>query len=112
MGEHDKNRGLYDKFVVKRTDGRDAPGQKHEKCSYFVMDLTHDKHAIPALMAYALSCKAEFPTLAADLLQVVAFSQRPGGPDRYCSVCGEIQVETDSGAICVNGHGGAPAKEV
>ena len=60
-------KGLYNKFSVTRTDGRDAPGEKHEGCEYFVLDLTHDKYAIPALKAYAKACSAEFPQLAADL---------------------------------------------
>ena len=38
----DPTRGLYDKFYVKRTDGKSEPGQKHENCKYFVLDLTHD----------------------------------------------------------------------
>ncbi len=61
------NKGVYRKFEVRRTDGRDAPGEKHDGCSYFVLDLVHDKHAIPALKAYAKSCRREFPALAKDL---------------------------------------------
>lgn len=60
-------RGLYRKFDVRRTDGSDGPGGKHDQCSYFVLDMTHDKHAIPALRAYARSCKAKHPALARDL---------------------------------------------
>lgn len=60
-------RGLYGKFFVERTDGRSAPGQKHDGCEYFVLDLDHDKHAGPALEAYAASCDSEYPALAADL---------------------------------------------
>lgn len=59
--------GLYRKFVVTRTDGSSAPGGKHADCNYFVLDLTHDVHAIPALKAYADSCRTELPLLAADL---------------------------------------------
>lgn len=59
--------GIYNKFNVTRTDGRHAAGQKHADCDYFVLDLSHDKHALPALTAYAVSCKEEFPLLAADL---------------------------------------------
>lgn len=46
-------RGLFRKFVVERTDGKSAPGRKHDGCEYFVLDLTHDQRAIPALRAYA-----------------------------------------------------------
>jgi hypothetical protein len=60
-------KGLYEKFSVTRNDGRSAPGEKHDGCEYFVLDLSHDKHAMPALAAYAQSCADEFPELAADL---------------------------------------------
>lgn len=63
----DKTRGLYGKFHIERTDGKSAPGQKHEGCDYFVLDLTHDPHAAAALRAYADSCAVEYPFLAADL---------------------------------------------
>ncbi len=63
----DKNRGLYGKFHIERTDGKSAPGEKHHGCDYFVLDLTHDPHAIPALRAYADACEADYPLLARDL---------------------------------------------
>lgn len=63
--------GLYGKYNVERTDGSSAPGRKHSCCNYFVLDLTHDKHAIAAIKAYAISCKEEYPELAADLLKVI-----------------------------------------
>lgn len=59
--------GLYRKFDVRRADGTDAPGEKHEGCDYFVLDLTHDPFAIQALKAYADACRATYPALAADL---------------------------------------------
>ncbi|MBY0241910.1 MAG: hypothetical protein K2X55_21615 [Burkholderiaceae bacterium] len=63
----DQNTGLYDKFIVKRADGRDSAGEKHADCQLFVLDITHDNHALPAIAAYAASCMDEFPQLAADL---------------------------------------------
>lgn len=63
----DKSKGLYNKFAVNRKDGKDAPGEKHDGCEYFVLDLTHDIHALPALQAYSESCEKEYPLLAADL---------------------------------------------
>jgi hypothetical protein len=63
----DKAKGLYGKFHVERIDGSSAPGGKHEGCAYFVLDLSHDVHALPALLAYADSCAADYPLLAADL---------------------------------------------
>lgn len=65
--EPDRNRGLYRKFNVTRTDGSSEPGGKHYGCEYFVIDMTHDAHARAALLAYADSCEAQYPMLARDL---------------------------------------------
>ena len=62
--------GLYDKFLVKRTDGQSEPRCKHEKCQYFVLDITHDPFAIAALHAYAKACEKEYPVLSAELLRI------------------------------------------
>ena len=59
--------GLYGKFIVTRTDGKSEPGQKHDGCDYFVLDLTHDPFALHALDAYARWCQQEYPQLARDL---------------------------------------------
>lgn len=74
----DPQRGLYRKFNVTRTDGSSEPGRKHHGCEYFVLDLTHDKHAGPALAAYARSCEPEFPALASDLMARVALPVAAG----------------------------------
>jgi hypothetical protein len=63
----DKERGLYEKFRVERTDGRSAPGEKHEGCDYFVLDLRHDPFAYTAAQAYADACSWEYPQLSLDL---------------------------------------------
>jgi hypothetical protein len=60
----DNERGMYRKFKVSR---RNDPEGKHDDCRYFVLDIDHDKHARPALEAYAQSCEELFPALAADL---------------------------------------------
>lgn len=62
----DRNRGLYDKFFVERTDGSSTPGEKHDGCEYFVLDITHDPHAGPALLAYAESARKDGYELLAD----------------------------------------------
>lgn len=62
-----KGIGLYNKFTVERTDGKSAAGEKHDACEYFVLDLTHDPFAGPALEAYATACESEYPLLARDL---------------------------------------------
>jgi hypothetical protein len=62
--------GLYNKFIVTRTDG--DPTGKHANDEYFVLNLTTDKHAIPAIAAYADSCAEEYPLLASDLRSKIA----------------------------------------
>jgi hypothetical protein len=65
-------RGLYSKYLVKRTDGQDTHYKdKHFACAYYVLDITHDKHALPALAAYANSCEKEYPKLAEDLRRIL-----------------------------------------
>ncbi len=63
--DRDITPGLYQKFNVERTD--EASRARHPDCAYFVLDLTHDPHARPALVAYIHSCRYAFPELAADL---------------------------------------------
>lgn len=60
-------RGLYGKFRVERADGRSAPGERHDGCDYFVLDMTHDPYALRAIRAYADGCAVTHPRLAADL---------------------------------------------
>lgn len=68
LNNDDRKRGLYQKFKVERIDGSSGPGGRHEDCDYFVLDITHDPFAIPALKAYAEACKKEFPSLSNDIL--------------------------------------------
>lgn len=63
----DRNRGLYGKYHVERADGK-------QKGPYFVLAYASDPHARVALAAYADSCEAEFPLLAADLRAVLGRS--------------------------------------
>ncbi len=71
----DSERGLYKKFEVTRTDGSSAPGEKHEGCDYFVLDIDHDPFALTALIAYAKAVKLAYPLLAADLEARIAKKQ-------------------------------------
>jgi hypothetical protein len=73
----DEERGVYRKYQVKRTDGSDKPGGKHQYCAYFVLDLKHDPFALAALTAYADACKKTHPELAADLYAVVETASSP-----------------------------------
>jgi hypothetical protein len=79
-----RNKGLYQKFIIKRADGQHRAGKKHEDCEYFVLDLTHDPHALPAIKAYADSCRADYPLLAADLDNILSHCG-PDGDDRMPS---------------------------
>lgn len=66
----DKKKGLIGKFIVKRVDGQHRKGKKHERCWYFVLDLTHDPLAYPAVAAYERwARKAGYVALADDLLR-------------------------------------------
>lgn len=64
---NDSDRGIYDKYDVRRTDGSSEPGGKHHGDQHFVLNLTTDKHAVPAILTYAESCQQDFPALARDL---------------------------------------------
>lgn len=73
----DENRGIYRKFTVARTDGSSALGGKHERCNYFVLDLDHDRFAVPALKAYARACRRTYPQLAHHLDLIVSAKPSP-----------------------------------
>jgi hypothetical protein len=72
-------RGWYRKYVVARTDGKDGPGQKHDGCKLFVLDLTHDTFACYAAIEYARQCEKDYPNLATDLR--VAANKTLNGPE-------------------------------
>ena len=59
--------GLYKKFEVYRTDGRDQPGGDRAGARYIVLDLTYDKHSRAALLAYADAVAVDYPTLAVEM---------------------------------------------
>ncbi|QOD84150.1 hypothetical protein [Chromobacterium haemolyticum] len=63
--------GLYHKFNVTRTDGRDQPGGDRHGAEYLALDLTYDPFAVPAALAYAAAAQAEFPHLAKDIEEKV-----------------------------------------
>lgn len=69
-----ERQGLFRKFDVRRTDGSDTPGGKHDGCEYFVLDVTHDAHAKAALAAYASAVEATHPALASDMRDRYALS--------------------------------------
>ena len=59
--------GLYKKFEVYRTDGRDQPGGDRAGAKYIVLDLTYDKHSRAALLAYADAVAVDYPVLAVEM---------------------------------------------
>ena len=73
--------GLYQKYKVFRTDNRDGPGDKHEDCQLFVLDLTHDPAAIPAIRAYIEAIKETYPILATDLKNLESVYNAAGQSD-------------------------------
>jgi|HubBroStandDraft_2_1064218.scaffolds.fasta_scaffold01263_2 hypothetical protein len=100
----DRDRGLYSKYVVRRSDGSSGAGGKHERCDYFVLDLTHDRHALVALEAYAASCEVEYPKLYDDLQDWLAKLLR----GRTCvplRLSGELARTCDQPAVIALGNG-------
>lgn len=77
-----ENVGLYQKFDVKRRDGRDAPGGDREHAAYFTIDVVNDPNAVAAITGYRLSCEGMCPQLASDLfaLEQELRSGRRDGP--------------------------------
>ena len=67
----DTNPGLHAKYTVRRNDGRSGPGQKHEHCHYFVLDVDHDEFAFEAMRQYAGACFQKFPELSRDIRRVL-----------------------------------------
>ncbi len=63
----ERTRGLYDKYIVQRSDGATAEGHKHGHCHHFVLDVDHDPLAAPCLKLYADLCETSYPQLARDL---------------------------------------------
>ena len=75
--------GVYRKFNVSRTDGRDQPGGDRHGAEYFVLDVTHDKFAKPALAAYAAACRNDYPALADDMVRRYGIAQQLAEPVSY-----------------------------
>lgn len=59
-------RGLYEKYEVKRVDGKVVPNAK-----YFVLDYQNDPAAREALSQYAWSCEFTRPELHKNLLDML-----------------------------------------
>jgi hypothetical protein len=59
-------RGLYEKYEVKRVDGKVVPNAK-----YFVLDYQNDPAAREAVSQYAWSCEFSRPELHKNLLDML-----------------------------------------
>ena len=75
-----KEIGWHTKFKnIERVDNEHLEGGKHFNCTYFVLDITHDKHSIAALIAYAESCKKDgYELLANDIMEIVKVKELVG----------------------------------
>jgi hypothetical protein len=73
------SRGLHDKYEIKRVDGTDKPGGKHENCRLFPLDLDHDPAARVAAKAYAEACRETRPNLAHELDVLLALIEQELG---------------------------------
>lgn len=62
-----EKQGLFNKFSVRRTDGSDQIGGKHQGCEYFVLDVKCDRFAKAALTAYADACKHDYLELSVNM---------------------------------------------
>lgn len=73
------NDGLDDRYTVQRNDGRDAPGEKHHGCRYFVIDLDHDPAAPIMLQAYGRHLLSQGRSSEADSFFAAAADRRGHG---------------------------------
>lgn len=87
----DKDKGLYQKFLVERVDD---PKEKHHECHYFVLDPRHDQGARFALMAYKVwARKYGYTKLADDLEEWLLDMRHAASMDvimAECPDCGHI----------------------
>lgn len=82
MTDPDKERGLYNKYRVRKID-KDDPTLDHEVGQCFVLT-ENDRFAPDALFCYANACEDDYPLLAADLRALAGrwkatFEENSGG---------------------------------
>lgn len=104
----DTERGLYSKYQVYRNTV--PPLKLDEPC--FVLRYGTDPHAAVALAAYAKSCEAEYPQLAADLREQLRDQPECECDEPACQWC-EIHGDTgnrgdDDGCRCNSFSGDCP----
>lgn len=64
MGEELEPKGIYGKYEIRKTNGKDLD----PKAVYFVLRLDTDPFARAAMLKYAEACQEEAPELARDIL--------------------------------------------
>lgn len=105
----DTEQGIYEKYRVYRTDGLDNAGGPRADDKYFVLNLTRDPHAKPAMAAYAASAKGTHPILSADMIRevmgggaidtLVALIEH--GPRESCDIPSKVGLNELIGCACV-----------
>lgn len=73
--------GLYRKFEVHRTDGRDQPGGDRHGAQYFVLDLTYCPYARRAASVYADNIAGQYPQVADEMRAMLAALPPAPAPD-------------------------------
>lgn len=86
----DTERGLYRKYLLFKAGGDMTPVLN----PFFALRYTTDPHAAVALAAYAKSCEADYPQLAADLREALH-----GQPECACDepACQWCEIHGDTG---------------
>lgn len=95
MSADDRTRGLYRKYELFRV--RHSYGREYRERvtdPFFALRYTTDPHAAVALRAYADSCEADYPVLAAELREALR-----GQPECECHepACLWCDVHGDTG---------------
>lgn len=98
--KEEREQGVVRKYNVVRLDDKFG---KHDTCDYFVLDPQHDRHAIPALRAYAESAREDRYIALANELEAwanraaaathkavfQAVTNSTSAPD-FCANCGVV----------------------
>ncbi len=85
-----KDKGLYPKYQVHRTDGRDEDGGDRANARYFVLDYVNDPAAREALRTYSSFALAQgFEQLYDDLQDALERVEREYGRYEWPELSGD-----------------------
>lgn len=90
-----ENNGLYQKYVVRRADGRDGTGGDRVEARYFVLDYVHDADARATLADHARRIDEVNPELSADILAALDATEAVHG--RMMAESAEKEAASGSG---------------